>query len=84
MTPPVSLRDDLLDFLAQQGVELAGDAADATPLFETGRLDSQALFNLILWAEERLGEPVDPTALDLTHDWATVSDIVRFIDARAR
>ena len=84
MTRPVSLREELLEFLAGQGLELSGDPVDETPLFESGQLDSQALFNLILWAEEHLGEPVDPTALDLTHDWATVNDIVRFISARAR
>ena len=84
MTHPVSVRDELLRFLAQQGIELPRESADATPLFETGQLDSQALFNLVLWAEERIGEPIDPTALDLTRDWATVSDIVCFVDARDR
>jgi len=84
VTHPVSVRDELLRFLAQQGIELPRESADATPLFETGQLDSQALFNLVLWAEERIGEPIDPTALDLTRDWATVSDIVRFVDARDR
>lgn len=84
MTHPVSVRDELLMFLAQQGIELPGELPDATPLFETGQLDSQALFNLVLWAEERIGEPIDPTALDLTRDWATVSDIVRFVGARDR
>ena len=79
----MSVRDELLRFLAQQGIELPGESADATPLFETGQLDSQALFNLVLWAEERIGEPIDPTALDLTRDWATVS-IVRFVGARDR
>ena len=84
MTPPSSLRDELLQFLAEQGIHLSDETADATPLFETGRLDSLALFNLMLWAEERIGEPIDPTALDLARDWATVRDIVRFVSARAR
>lgn len=84
MTHPLSLRDELLKFLAEQGIELPSDSADTTPLFETGRLDSQALFNLVLWAEERIGEPIDPTALDLARDWATVSDIVSFVGARER
>jgi acyl carrier protein len=80
----VSVRDELLRFLAQQGIELPSVSADTTPLFETGQLDSQALFNLVLWTEERIGEPIDPTALDLTRDWATVSDIVRFVGERDR
>ncbi len=84
MTSPLSLRDELLDFLVEQGLEMSGASADAEPLFESGLLDSQALFNLVLWAEERIGTPIDPTALDLARDWATVSDIVRFIGARER
>ena len=84
MTHPVSVRDELVRFLAQQGIELPDASADTTPLFETGQLDSQALFNLVLWTEERIGEPIDPTALDLTRDWATVSDIVRFVGDRDR
>jgi acyl carrier protein len=78
-----SLRDDLLAFLTDQGVEL-GDADDAEPLFESGRLDSLALFNLVLWIEERTGTPIDPTAFDLAHEWATVRDIVAFVRAHER
>jgi acyl carrier protein len=80
----VSLRDELLEFLAEQGVDLSGDAGDATPLFESGRLDSLALFNLVLWAEERIDAPIDPTAADLVREWATVRDILVFVTARGR
>jgi len=77
-----SLRDDLLAFLTDQGVEL-GDH-DAEPLFESGRLDSLALFNLVLWIEDRTGVPIDPTAFDLAQEWASVRDIVAFVLARER
>ena len=78
-----SLRDDLLAFLIDQGIDL-GDAEDTEPLIESGRLDSLALFNLVLWIEERTGVPIDPTAFDLAQEWASVRDIVAFVSARAR
>ena len=76
-----SLRDDLLAFLTDQGVEL-GLADDAEPLIESGRLDSLGLFNLVLWIEERTGMPIDPTAFDVAREWASVRDIVAFVRAR--
>jgi len=77
----VSLRDELLSFLADQGVEPDGDGE---LLFETGLLDSLALFNLVVWIEERTGAPIDPTSFDLAREWASVRDIVAFLDARIR
>ena len=76
-----SLRDDLLAFLDDQGVEL-GPAGDAEPLFDSGRLDSLALFNLVLWIEERTGAAIDPTAFDLAQEWASVRDILAFLGTR--
>jgi acyl carrier protein len=78
-----ALRDDLLAFLTDQGVEL-GPADDGEPLIESGRLDSLALFNLVLWIEERIGMPIDPTAFDVAQEWACVRDIVAFVRARER
>jgi acyl carrier protein len=80
----MSLRDELRGFLVEQGVDLSGDADDALDLFECGGLDSLALFNLVLWIEERTGEPVDPTQFDLTREWASVRDILAFVGARER
>ena len=53
-----------------------------TLLFADGRLDSLALFNLVLWIEERTGQPVDPTAVDVAQEWASVRDILAFVAAR--
>ena len=78
------MRDELLEFLADQGVALGGASADAEPLFESGLLDSLALFNLVLWIEERTGAPIDPTALDIAREWASVRDILAFVNARTR
>jgi acyl carrier protein len=77
----VSLRGDLLGFLEGQGVELPADAPDDEPLFE-GRLDSLALFNLVLWIEERIGAPIDPTAIDVAQEWRSVRDLLAFVVRR--
>jgi acyl carrier protein len=75
------LRDELLAFLADQGIEPDGDGE---LLFETGLLDSLALFNLVLWIEERTGAPIDPTSFDLAQEWASVREILAFLGARVR
>ena len=78
----MALRDDLRRLLAEQGVDLSADPDDAAPLLADGRLDSLALFNLVLWIEERTGQPVDPTAVDVAHEWGCVRDILAFVIAR--
>jgi acyl carrier protein len=77
------LRDELLRFLADQGVELP-DEGDAAPLLEMGLLDSLALFNLALWIEEHTGAPVDPTAFEVEKEWGSVRAILAFVSARTR
>jgi acyl carrier protein len=76
------LRDELVRFLLEQGVDLPKDS-DALPLFEHGLLDSLALFNLVLWIEERTGAAIDPTELDVAQEWGSVRDIVAFVSPRA-
>ncbi|HKA16300.1 MAG TPA: acyl carrier protein [Myxococcota bacterium] len=78
------MREELLGFLVDQGVELRGDPPDTVPLFESGLLDSLALFNLVLWIEERIGAPVDPTAFEIAREWACVRNILAFVDAHIR
>jgi acyl carrier protein len=78
----VSLRHEVVAFLVEQGVELSPDADDTASLFESGALDSLALYNLVLWIEERTGAVIDPTAFDIAQEWACVRDIVAFVRAR--
>lgn len=80
----MSLRDELLEFLVDQGIDRDGALDEATPLFEAELLDSLALFNLVLWVEEKTGAPLDPGAFDLVSEWASVRDIVAFVTARGR
>jgi acyl carrier protein len=79
-----ALREDLRLFLGEQGLDLPADADDSVPLFGEGRLDSRALFNLVLWIEERIGSPVDPTAFDLALEWGSIGKILAFLAAHTR
>jgi len=51
-----------------------------TSLVRSGILDSLALFRLILWIEEQVGKPVDPTTIDLASELDTIHDVVRFVE----
>ncbi len=75
-----SLRDDLIEFLA--GSAPGANLSDDTSLIRSGRLDSSALFSLILWIEERAGAPVDVVRVNVRTELDTVEDIVRYIEAR--
>jgi acyl carrier protein len=50
-----------------------------TSLVRSGVLDSLALYRLILWIEEQVGKPVDPTAIDLASELDTINDVVGFV-----
>jgi acyl carrier protein/GNAT superfamily N-acetyltransferase len=76
----MSLRRDLHEFLRSQELLLPADFDDNTALVTSGILDSLALFNLMLWIEERTGRPVDPARLDVRAAWDTVGRIVSFIE----
>jgi acyl carrier protein len=80
----MALRDDLMRFLVEQGVDLSDHGDDSEDLLESGRLDSLALFNLVCWVEERTGVPVDPTQFDLMREWSSVRGILTFMSERGR
>ena len=60
------------------------DLKPDTPLFASGRLDSMALLNLVMWIEERTGRPVEVSGLDPAIEWATVRDILRYVQRQDR
>ncbi|MFB3817857.1 MAG: phosphopantetheine-binding protein [Candidatus Methylomirabilales bacterium] len=60
------------------------EVAPHTSLIRSGLFDSVALLNLVLWVEERIGGPVDPSGFDLMREWDTVADIVAFVQTRRR
>jgi acyl carrier protein len=76
----MSLRDQLLTTIESWNLEVPDGLQEDTPLIASGLFDSLALFNLTIWIEQQLGRPVDPTAFDLTREWATIGDVVRFVE----
>jgi len=77
----VSLREELLRIIADGRPSLP--VTDDTLLIQAGVIDSVALFNLILWIEERTGQPIDPTKLDIRNEFKSVTSILRLV-ARLR
>lgn len=76
----MAARDRLLDFLTGLRLEPANPLTDDTALFETGVLDSLALFNLAVWVEAELHGELDLTAFDIQQEWRTPRAIVQFIE----
>jgi acyl carrier protein len=77
-----SLRTRVIALIEATDVKLDGGLRDATPLINSGRLDSQALFNLALFIEKEIGRPIDVSTFDLAKEWNTIDDIVNFIVGR--
>ena len=81
----MSVRDELLAFLRDAEIDLPVDAGEDTSLLRSGRVDSVALFRLASWIEETIGARIDPAGFDLSTEWETIGDVVRFIEhARTR
>ena len=73
------LEDELLQSLRMWLPSFPDDHGPDTLLIQPGRLDSLALFNLVMWIEERSGTDVDVTAIDMAREWNSVRDVVRFV-----
>lgn len=79
-----TLHEELLVSFASWSPALAAGIARDTPLLTSGRLDSVALFQLLLWIEGRVGHPIDVTAIDMPAQWNTVDMIVAFVEREKR
>jgi len=77
---PVTPHDELIAAFATWNPNLARDVTRDTPLLSSGRLDSVALFQLLLWIEGRIGRPIDVTAIDMPSQWDTVDMIIAFVE----
>ena len=75
-------RAALIAFLGGRQLPLPAGWDEDTRLIHSGLLDSLALFELILWLEERLGEPVDPTRFELAEELDTMRRILAFLEHR--
>jgi acyl carrier protein len=80
----VTLHDELMAAFVTWSPALSDGLARDTPLLTSGRLDSLALFRLLLWIEKRIGRPIDVTAIDMPAQWDTVDMIVAFVERKGR
>lgn len=80
----MSPHDELIAAFATWSPALAHDVGRDTPLLSSGRLDSMAVFQLLLWIEARIGHTLDVTAIDMPAQWNTVNDIVAFVEKERR
>ena len=74
-----SLRDDLLRVIRESGVELPADFDDDTSLIRSGLVDSTALFDVVLWVEDRIAPGLDLISLELSDEWDTVRKLLAFV-----
>ena len=80
----MSLRDELVDAIGVSCVELPAAFDDHTSLIRSGLLDSTALFELVLWVEERVEPGLDLSTFDLAEEWDTVAKLLAFIHRHRR
>jgi len=76
------LERELLAAIGEWMPGLAGQVQADTLLFQSGQLDSLALFNLVGWVEDRTGVPIDAASFDPVSEWSSVSRILRYIEER--
>ena len=76
-----TLEQELLGRL-EKWLPAVGPIGRDTPLIQSGLLDSLALFNVAMWVEEQMGDPIDVTTVDLPTEWNTVAGIISFIQNR--
>jgi acyl carrier protein len=80
----LSPHDELIAAFATWSPALTQDVTRDTPLLTSGRLDSMAVFQLLMWIEARIGHPLDVTAIDMPAQWNTVNDIIAFVEMERR
>jgi acyl carrier protein len=76
----VSTRDDVIALIESWNLALPKNWDGDTSLVRSGIIDSLALYQLILWIEERVEKPVDPTKFDLASELDTVTSITNFVE----
>lgn len=76
----MSTRDDVIALIESWNLTMPKNWDGDTSLVRSGVIDSLALYQLILWIEEQVGKPVDPTKFDLASELDTVTGITRFVE----
>jgi acyl carrier protein len=74
------MHDELLAAIADWNPALPGPISRHTPLITSACLDSLGLLKLLVWIEQRVGRPIDVTAIDMVKEWDSVNAIVSFVE----
>lgn len=81
----MSLHQELLNLLREQEIEFGKvELNERTSLIRSGLLNSLALFNIANWIEEHVAPTVDLTSFDVSKEWDTVEDILRFVQKHSQ
>ena len=80
----MALHEELITAFAAWSPAIASGLRRDTPLLTSGRLDSMALFHLLLWIEKQVGRTIDVTTIDMPAQWDTVDMIISFIERERR
>jgi D-alanine--poly(phosphoribitol) ligase subunit 2 len=75
-----TLQHRLIEFLDQISSSASVTITPDTRIFEISLFDSLALVELVTWVETEMGGAVDLSNVDFRTEWATVSDIVEYIE----
>jgi acyl carrier protein len=77
------MHDELIAAIGEWNPALHGEIDRQTSLIASARLDSLSLMRLLMWVEQKVGQPVDVTGIEIARDWDTVDAVIGFIE-RAR
>ena len=80
----MALHEELMAAFATWSPSVAQGLSHETPLLTSGRVDSLALFQLLLWIEGKVGRTIDVTAIDMPAQWNTVDMIVAYVEREKR
>lgn len=80
----VILRNEVVRVIEDSGVDLPRDFDDRSSLIRSGLLDSTALFQLVLWIEERVGAELNVADFDLADELDTVDKLLAFTERHRR
>jgi len=76
----VSVRDSLNAFVQQTHSKNLHDLRPDQSLIGSGRIDSLAFFQLVLWIERETGSHIDLSNVDVRNELDTIDQIVAFVE----
>ena len=76
----MSVRDRLNTFIQQTNLKSLRDLRPDQSLIGSGRIDSLAFFQLVLWIERETGSHIDLSNVDVRNELDTLDHIVGYVE----